>query len=349
MAEFAKKSIEQKPIFITGTDRSGTSLMYALLASHPNLSMVRRTNMWRWFYGHYGDLRQPENFERCLSTMLRYKRLAVLQPDPERIRREFSAGEPTYGRLFALLHMHHAERLGRARWGDKSLHTEHHADALFREFPHAKVIHMMRDPRDRYTSVVRRYDPGEAKGISAAMGRWMASARSAQRNLRRYPDRYMVVRYETLAHHPVDTLRTVCRFIDEPYTETMLYMQGAPEHGEEGGNSSFERFEPGEISTRSIGRFRSVLPKQDIAYIQLLARRGMWRFDYLLDTVELSKSERLSFLLRYIPVNLARLAGWFLLDKMHAMRGKTVPAHRLSDGVSLVWRGEQAAKAGGNT
>ena len=51
------------PIFIAGPERSGTSLIYALLASHPNIAMTRRTNMWTHYYKQYGDLSQPENFE----------------------------------------------------------------------------------------------------------------------------------------------------------------------------------------------------------------------------------------------------------------------------------------------
>jgi hypothetical protein len=74
------------PIFVAGPDRSGTTLIYALLASHPNISMVRRTNMWRYFYGRYGDLRKAANFERCLGDMSHYNRMRHLQPDPERIR-----------------------------------------------------------------------------------------------------------------------------------------------------------------------------------------------------------------------------------------------------------------------
>ncbi|MEJ2750555.1 MAG: sulfotransferase [Anaerolineae bacterium] len=126
---------QSNPVYVSGANRSGTTLMYALLASHPNLSMVRRTDMWRYFHGQYGDLSQRENFERCLDAMLHYKRVANLEPDPERIRREFWQGEPSYGRLFALFHQHHAERLGKTRWGDKSLHTEKYADQVFAEFP----------------------------------------------------------------------------------------------------------------------------------------------------------------------------------------------------------------------
>ena len=78
------------PLFIAGPDRSGTSLLFALLASHPNISMVRRTNMWRYFHERYGELNQTDNFERCLSDMTRYSRMKHLNPDAERIRREAS-------------------------------------------------------------------------------------------------------------------------------------------------------------------------------------------------------------------------------------------------------------------
>jgi len=133
----------EHPVFIAGPDRSGTTLMLALLASHPQLSMVRRTNMWRYFHGRYGDLSNPANLDRCLDDMIGFRRMRHLEPDRERIRREFLEGETTYGRLFALFHLHHAERVGRPRWGDKSLHTEHYADRVFAEFPEARVVHMM--------------------------------------------------------------------------------------------------------------------------------------------------------------------------------------------------------------
>ena len=116
-----------EPLFLAGPDRSGTSLIYTLLASHPNIAMVRRTNMWRYFYGRFGDLSDAQNLERCLTSMVTFKRMRHLLPDPDRIRREFQQGEPTYGRLFALFYEHHAERMGKPRWGDKSLHTEHYA------------------------------------------------------------------------------------------------------------------------------------------------------------------------------------------------------------------------------
>ncbi|HZD11572.1 MAG TPA: sulfotransferase [Candidatus Binatia bacterium] len=319
---------QAEPIFITGADRSGTSLIYALLASHPNISMVRRTNMWRWFYGQYGDLAERENFERCLETMLRYYRLDALQPDAERIRREFWQGAPSYGHLFALFHGHHAERLGKSRWGDKSLHTEHHAAQIFAEFPEARIIHMVRDPRDRYASVLKRYDDSE-KGVAATTGRWLASTRQAQRNLRMYPDKYMALRYETLAQQPERTVQEVCAFIGEDYAPEMLAMKGAPEYRESGGNSSFTRFRPGTISTRSIGRYRKVVGKQDLAFIQFCAGSDMARFDYEREAVDFLPAERLRYYSIELPTNLVRLAGWLALQRLNKAKGTAVPESRL--------------------
>ena len=310
-----------RPILLTGPDRSGTSLLFALLGSHPNISMVRRTNLFRWFHGRFGDLADPTNFERCLDTMLRYERLSPLQPDPERIRREFREGDPTYGRLFDLLNAHHAEQVGKPRWGDKSLHTEHHAPAVFAEFPEARMIQVMRDPRDRHASVMRRYSDVN-RNVGPVTGRWLASERAGRHNLSRFPGRYRLVRYEDLARNPEGLLVDLCDFLDEPYTPEMLGMQGVPEH--ESGNSSFEQFAPGTISTKGIGRFRTTLDRRDIAFIETVARRAMKRLDYQPDTT----SPRLGDA-AYLVENTVRMLAWIAADPERKGRAG-VPGSRLS-------------------
>jgi hypothetical protein len=330
---------EPNPVFISGTNRSGTTLMYALLATHPNLSMVRRTDMWRYFYGQFGDLGQPENFERCLKAMLSYKRIVNLKPDPERIRQEFGEGVASYGRLFALIHQHHAERTGKTRWGDKSLHTEEYADQIFQEFPQAKIVHLIRDPRDRYSSVLKRL-----KATSRRLGvdtvKWLASARAASHAAAHYPDRFLIVRYETLAQKPEATLRRVCDFIGESYTPQMLSMSGAPRYHKEGANTSFEPVTPGVISTRSIGRFRQVIFPWEITFIQTFCRRMMAEFDYELEPTRLSVRERLAYLAALSP-GLARMARWLVLDKFSKLKGRPVRDHRIVDDYRSAWQNQE--------
>jgi hypothetical protein len=337
------------PIIVSGSDRSGTTLLYALLGSHPAISMVRRTNLWRWFDRRYGDLGDTANLDRCLDALLRYQRLAVLQPDRAQVRAAFLQGAPTYGRLFDVLHRQHADRRGRRRWADKSLHTEFHADRVFAELPDARIIHMVRDPRDRYASIVRRYVgegerqraggrgsqyDGRTKGIGAAMGRWRSSLRQGHRNLARYPTRYLFVRYETLASAPVPTLRHICAFLDEEYDATMLRMDAVAGDGDWAGNSSFGRLEPGTVSIRSIGRYRSVLTPRQIAFIQTCARGLMDAHDYAPDPLWLTPRERSAFYLRDLPLGLARLLGWQAMRRFTDWRDGGVPEHRLTSPVA---------------
>lgn len=319
------------PVFIAGPDRSGTTLMFALLASHPNLSMVRRTNMWRYFHRRYGDLGDPENFERCLRDMVRYRRMRHLQPDVDRIRREFAQGEPTYGRLFSLFHDHNAQRAGKSRWGDKSLHTEQYADRVFAEFPEARILHMVRDPRDRYASVRKRWGRDVSR-VGAATGRWLSSTRVGRRDQRRHPDRYLMVRYEDLATDPETTMRRVCAFIGEDYSAEMLRMGGVPEQKDRAGNSSFGDVEPGSISTRAIGRFRQVLSPSELAFIELVAGRELSAMGYERAEIHLTPSEKLRFYALHLPVQLMRMTGWMSLAWLHRRRGVRVPASKIDDG-----------------
>lgn len=318
------------PVLVCGADRSGTTLLYALLASHPDISMVRRTNMWRWFHGRFGDLDDPANLRAAIDTMSRYERLGVVEPDWERVRTEFGSGPHTYGRLFDLLHRHHAERRGRRRWGDKSLHSEYHADAIFAEFPDARVIHTMRDPRDRYASIAGRYE-GRGPRVVSAVGRWLDSARAAQRNAARYPDRYLVVRFEDLLRNPAGVTEGLCAFIGERYDPAMLEMRGDEDPGVV--NSSFGDIPANTISTAPIGRWRDRLDHRDAARIELIAGSAMRRFGYqpeVLDT--LSSAERTRLRIETVPT-VARVGGWRMQAKLERRRSLP-PEHRMGESVA---------------
>jgi len=320
---------EHGPVFVAGVERSGTSLLYALLASHPNIAMTRRTNLWSYFYDQYGDLSDPENFERCLQVMMRYQRLVKLQPDAQRLRAEFWQGQPSYARLFALLEEHNAARLGKQRWGDKSLNTERYADPILSAYPGARILHMVRDPGDRCASVLRRWSDRRGSGVGGATAEWMVSADLAIRNQRRHPDRYRIVRYEELVQDPAAMLRNICAFIDEPYVTTMLSMQGATEFREQGSNSSYGARPVGVISTDSIGRSRDVLTTPKRAFIRRATRRRLIELGYDDGTPSLGPEERLRYITADLPVEYARLIAWRARDRVRWRNGRPVPSYRL--------------------
>ena len=316
------------PVFVAGLERSGTSLLYALLASHSNIAMTRRTNLWRYFYDQYGDLSDPDNLNRCVDMMMRYKRLVKLGPDPERIKREFRMGEPSYPRLFALLEEHHAERAGKPRWGDKSLNTERYARPIFDAYPGSRILHMIRDPRDRYASVQTRWGSRRG-GTGTGVGEWLRSADLASVNAQRYPEQYLVVRYETLTTDPEQTVRKICTFIDEPFEPTMFTMEGATSFRDQGSNSSYGARAAGEISTASIGRYSTILSPAQIKFFDAVAGRRMARFGYDRHVVPLSFSSGLRFATITLPLESSRLAGWRIRSEFRSRRRRTIPQYRL--------------------
>jgi sulfotransferase family protein len=328
-----------RPIFIAGPDRSGTTLMFAILSTHSGISMSRRTNMWRFFHRRYGDLADPAHLERCLDDMTHYRRMRWLQPDADRIRREFRQGEPTYGRLFSLFHEHKAERAGKPRWGDKSLHTEHFAERVFTEFPEARIVHMLRDPRDRYASAIKRHGR-DVHRVAAASGRWLRSTRAGLRNAKAYPGRYLIVRYEDLAREPEATMHRVCDFLDEPYEPAMLEMGGAPEHRDAGGNSSFGDLEPGTISTKGIGRFRTGLSPMELRYLETTAGRPMRMVGYVPVHGPLPRGTRLRYFGWFFPVNALRMVAWMAIASVRTRRGGSIPRTRLAKGPGTEIAGE---------
>ena len=316
------------PIFVGGLDRTGTSLIYALLASHPRIAMTRRTNWWSYFHGRYGDLEDDANLDRLLDAMSRYRRHRKLKPDFADLRASFVAGPRTYGRLFELLESQHAARLGRARWGDKSLHTERYAETVFETFPAARIIHMIRDPRDRYASVLKRWKSVRG-GIGAATAAWLASVHLGERNERRFPGRYMLLRYEDLASEPETSLRRVSEFIGEAYDTGMLNMDGAEDFRSTGGNSSYGAFEAGTISTRSIGRFRATLTPADIAFVQSRAGSAMRVYGYDPVPITMTGGRRLRYALLDRPLNVVKLLGWQVRERLYDVLGRSPGAHTI--------------------
>jgi hypothetical protein len=301
---------ENSPIFIGGLDRSGKTTLRAYLHSHPNIAIPAvGSNMWTYFFNQYGDLRVNENFERCLSDMLRYKHVAFLDPEPDRIRKEFKLGSPTYAHLFSLFLVHFALREKKPRWGVQTGLIERYADRIISSYPGAKIIHMVRDPRDRYAGSLQLWPNGRLRA-GGSVSRWFYSLALAKKNLKKYPDSYMVVRFEDLIRNTENTLKKVCDFLGEDFQSEMLLMPDAKDHREKLLRRSKKNNGTSPLSEEFIGIYKDVVPKLEIIYIQLFIGKLMKSFGYEPDVFKLSMVEKIQFLVRTLPSNFIRMVFW---------------------------------------
>lgn len=294
------------PIYIGGLDRTGKTILAAFLSSHPNIAITPAgLNLWTYFYKRHGTLERPANSLKAVDEILRYQRVRLLEVDADRVRAEFMAGPRTYGRLFALPAREYARRHGKQRWGAQSGLIEEFAGEIFDESPGACIVHMVRDPRDRFEAARQRAAPGRG-GVGPATARWLHSIRLAGRNLARFPGRYLVVRFEDLVLETRRTLQEICEFLGEAFLEDMLTMDGAPERRQrlrqEAGESA-----PHLLAPEFVGRF-SALPPEDIAFMQRYAGGQMRRFGYDLDPQRLPSYSR--WLFRTVLPQRVRMGMW---------------------------------------
>ena len=154
--------------------------------------------METYFYGRFGDLAEPGEPRPLPGRDAPLQARPVPPPrrgaDPPRVRR-------------GTCHLRAAVRavpaaLRRAR-GQAAVGSPDRACSSGTRTrcspptPTRGVIHMVRDPRDRYEASLALWPDGKGRAGGAA-ARWNYSTRLAARNLRRYPGRYLVIRFEDI-------------------------------------------------------------------------------------------------------------------------------------------------------
>jgi hypothetical protein len=243
--------------------------------------------------------------------MLATSGIRALAPDRGRIEREFRAGSPSYARLFALFHAHHAESQGKTRWGDQLGHVERFAEPIFDGDPNAQMIHMVRDPRARYAVV--RLTSGRRGKLGWETEQWRHSIELALRNQRRYAGRYRVVRFEDLLANTERVLREVCDFLGEAYDPVMLP------------GSASSSLDETIWSDRALGAGEPEISPRDAALIEDRSAREMATFGYKPRHRSLSIRDRLLLNLIDRPINRASALAWRLSGN-----GQTVRPRRAS-------------------
>lgn len=201
------------PIFIVGNGRSGTTLMELMLSAHPRIYICHEVEFYRW-------LRVGKNlpFEEILRGFLgtmnfRWQRLppeAVLHGLPSPLKREH--GWMVMERIMRLK----AAAFGRVRYGDKTPAHTPELGRIYRDFPDARVILMVRDPRT-LTQSVSKMPYGSSVDLPNCLVNeiW-------HRKVAAFGERLLRVRLEDLQHDPRSQMQRVLEFVGEDWSESVL-------------------------------------------------------------------------------------------------------------------------------
>lgn len=295
-----KNDVRERPVFICGHPKSGTSLVRAILDSHPQLIVYPEETL---FFRRMLPLAQELDLEAQLD-LADEKLIHIFKWDQERTEpsqegfpdRDYSAisfeavrevmhgivtdGCRHPGDLLSAAVLAYGEVSGELvpgvrGWVEKSPYNEYHADKIFTWWPDARCIHILRDPRDNFVSYRRKHPDWSAEFFTA---NWSRSTRAGMENQVRYgTDRYLLLHYEELVQSPQINLRRLSEFLGIDWDVSMM----KPTRAGEGwaGNSMFAIQFNG-ISADSVRRWMESLASEDAAVIEWLARGLMEQFGY---------------------------------------------------------------------
>jgi hypothetical protein len=272
-------------IFVGGMPRSGTTLMRVILASHPDVAMFPgELPLWRELApAHAGrSLARAADRNALIRDLVTHPRMrrARMTLDGDELAAAL-AREPvvSLGTVFAHALRQYARREGKPRWGVKDPRSEFHADLILAELPAARVVHMLRDPRDVLASQRAIWGPS-AQHIVSTTHDWRRSAALARRHQVVHRGAYAVVRYEDLVFDPARVVRDLCRTLDLDYRPAMLDLSGQLLWPEAEGDDSWPAGSSTAISPGRVGRHLCDLAPGEARYVEWRARREMDDWGY---------------------------------------------------------------------
>jgi hypothetical protein len=264
-----QEDMENRAVFIAGCPRSGTTLMTALLDAHSDLLVfpeeylyvkprktppcagvqglvrcvlkekivLRLQGKESFFDEILDDHREYEGldfgcFEKAVDDY--FTRLGEKNDD--------GAGMSMEARVLSSLINGYGFATGKrnySRWVVKSPLYELHWQKLFTDFPEARLLYLVRDPRDVLLSrtIKRNRKRYLKRGGSAAIWKsengspmpavrflkeWERSVTESVRVAENFPGRILQVRYEDLASAPREEMERVAAFLGVPWQESLI-------------------------------------------------------------------------------------------------------------------------------
>jgi hypothetical protein len=221
-AEVVGASKEAPPVFVIGSQRSGTTMLRLMLNNHPRLAIPHESAFITIYFkrlADYGDLGRRDNVRRLLDDVARHPLVqrGKLIADPEAV---LARPIRSYSEFVDAVFRSYAEARGKPRWGDKTPFYTPDIDIIRRIFPRAKVIHLVRDGRDVVLS--QKSIEWMSSNLPKLVLDWQWKTTIAHKVGAVMGSDFLEVRYEDLVCRPEEILRRICAFLGEDYDPAML-------------------------------------------------------------------------------------------------------------------------------
>ncbi|MBT8416739.1 MAG: sulfotransferase [Silicimonas sp.] len=319
-------TLDERPIFVTGSERSGTTLIMTILGCHPRIAVPEVT----WYYPRfrpylftYGDLSNDRNFQTLANEMaygLR-KQFFGMDVNPATFGDEIAARaketEQGFAGLFAAMLGRYAEDAGKPRWGEKTPYNLFYIEQILEDFPNAQIVFITRDGRDASAEFLdSSFGP---TNIYCAAELWHMGQDAVRPWRERLPDgQWYDIKYEDFVREPVSEIKRLCAFLGEDYDDSLLDFHLTPTaqgRGRTKDNAALAH----PISDKYIGRYKDELSIRDqriTAWVAGDSLRALG-YDEVLEPLELTPdavafNEEMDG--RYRAATLEAPGGWIVME-----------------------------------
>lgn len=198
---YGAKTSELPHVFVVGCPRSGTTLMYSILASHPNLMGMDVET----FFFVPRDALNIQNYDRIVEAC---------DISEKEIKDLFAQSQDLVD-FYDKLANFFCQQKTSLRLLEKTPFHALNISYLIKHFPQAKFINMIRDGRDCYISHQRVKQRKYSLEQFASL--WTDCVRSTRKVAN--TEKIMSVKYEDLVSLPENTTKKVMKFLAESFLE----------------------------------------------------------------------------------------------------------------------------------
>ena len=290
---------EQRACFIAGQAKSGTTLLVALLDSHPELLVFpEETAYFPTVLTKYGSRGRRAQFDYITRQSLSNvvfggpckwgKRDYSFFPTAELLETfERMAFDPANAPrdLLVLLMEAYAATIGRPLasircWVEKTPANRRYMPAIRARFPHAKNLVTIRDPRAILAAQIGLERTRRLGTFSTyyCIRHWREAATLALGAMRGEDPSVLAVPYEQLVLDTAATMKSVCDFLGVTYDPAVVLTP--TKAGKFWAGNSAAETEFSSISVDPLMRWRSELSQDEIGWVEWHCRELMPAFGY---------------------------------------------------------------------
>ncbi len=266
--------------FIIGRPRSGTTLLRLLFEAHPNLLIPPESPFIIILYKKYGEVAEwsEQIIEEFCNDLYkqRYFEKWLIDRDELLHRLLQHKGQNTFQGMVTQVYLSYRsvyEKKDLVMIGDKNPMYSLYASRIHKLYPDSKIIHITRDYRDNYLSLVNVNF--EVPVVPIVVYRWKYALKKMWQLKAKNPGLVYSIRYEDLVADPEHHCRLLCNFLNIEFDPSVLsFYQKKSEvekiyAGEEGINQIHKSlFNP--ISTERMNKWQTDMTPRQIKVADLV-------------------------------------------------------------------------------